>query len=188
MIFVTVGAQMSFDRLVRTVDEWAGRTERGDVFAQIGPSDFEPRHVQWSHFINPTQFQDCMEMADAIIAHAGMGTIITAIEHHKPILVMPRRGDLGETRNDHQIATAREFEHRGVVHVAMDERALVACLDRIDEWRVDGLNLLPPANTSCPQLIDALKEFLAGEPDLDVVQPATPIPAQGRRTLAANHT
>jgi hypothetical protein len=65
---------------------------------------------------------------------------------------------------------------------------LVACLDRIDEWRVDGLNLLPPANTSCPQLIDALKEFLAGEPDLDVAEPAAAIPAQGRRTLAANHT
>lgn len=38
MIFVTVGTQVQFDRLIRTVDEWAGARARSDIFAQIGPS------------------------------------------------------------------------------------------------------------------------------------------------------
>jgi hypothetical protein len=33
MIFVTVGTQGQFDRLIRTVDEWAGGHGRTDVFA-----------------------------------------------------------------------------------------------------------------------------------------------------------
>lgn len=165
MIFATVGAQMAFDRLVRAVDEWAGRCQRTDVFAQIGPSSLTPGNIQYTQFMTPTQYQDCIEMADAIIAHAGMGTIITAVEHHKPILVMPRYGRYGETRNDHQVATAREFQNRGLVHVAMDEHALAAMLDRIEEWRVDGMLMHGPVSQSCPRLLQALRAFVAEEGD-----------------------
>ena len=46
-----------------------------------------------------------MDAAAAIVAHAGMGTILTALETGKRLLVMPRRAALGEHRNDHQLAT-----------------------------------------------------------------------------------
>jgi len=36
MIFVTVGAQMAFDRLIRAVDAWAGVHPAVSVFGQIG--------------------------------------------------------------------------------------------------------------------------------------------------------
>jgi len=58
-----------------------------------------------------------------------MGTIITALELDKPILVMPRRGDLGETRNDHQLATARRLHALGLIEVALDEAELRSRLD-----------------------------------------------------------
>ena len=35
LIFVTVGAQMSFDRLIGWVDDWAVAVGRDDVVAQI---------------------------------------------------------------------------------------------------------------------------------------------------------
>ncbi len=38
MIFVTVGEQLPFDRLVRAVDEWAAASGK-EVFAQIGNSE-----------------------------------------------------------------------------------------------------------------------------------------------------
>lgn len=36
MIFVTVGHQTPFDRLIRLVDRWAEENMRHDLFAQIG--------------------------------------------------------------------------------------------------------------------------------------------------------
>jgi UDP-N-acetylglucosamine transferase subunit ALG13 len=152
MIFVTVGAQMPFDRLIRTVDEWAGSRGRGDIFAQIGQADYQPEHMRYSAFINPSDFSEHLEKADVIVAHAGMGSIITALERCKPILVMPRRSDLGETRNDHQIATARQFGALRLVEVAMDEQALFEKLDEIDQLQAAAglLNRMSPQCVTCP--------------------------------------
>src|SRR5579859_3180811 len=110
MIFVTVGAQMPFDRLVRTVDLWAGRKGRRDVFAQVGPTALSPSNIAYEKFLDPASFRAKVEEASVIIAHAGMGSILTALEAGKPILILPRRGDLKETRNDHQVATAQRFQ------------------------------------------------------------------------------
>jgi UDP-N-acetylglucosamine transferase subunit ALG13 len=134
MIFVTVGTQLPFDRMIRAVDEWAGLRGRGErVFAQIGPSQYRPRHIEYSAFIGADEFQRRTREARAIVAHAGMGSIITALEMGKPILVMPRRAAMGEQRNDHQLATAKHFLAQGRIGVAADEDELLARLDRLDE-------------------------------------------------------
>ncbi|MFI4915945.1 MAG: glycosyltransferase [Phycisphaerales bacterium JB060] len=138
MIFVTVGAQMAFDRMIRAVDQWAGDNGRNDVFAQIGPTDYVPEHIEHTGFLEPPQFAERARAADVIIAHAGMGSIITALTMGKPILVMPRRGELRETRNDHQIATAERLGGLGKVAVAMDEKELIERLGRLDELAVGG--------------------------------------------------
>lgn len=138
MIFLTVGAQMPFDRLVRAVDEWVGRTGRDDVFAQIGETDLVPAHMAWSRLLTPSEFRQRMEAADLVVSHAGMGTILTALVHAKPILVLPRRGDLRETRNDHQVATARRLGGRGHVAVALDEAELAERLEDAHELRSSG--------------------------------------------------
>ena len=113
MIFVTVGTQGQFDRLIRTVDRWAGLRGRTDVFAQTGPSAYRPIHIRSKPFIDPIEFRQHVELASLVIAHAGMGSIITALELGKRIIVMPRRADLGEHRNDHQVATAKRFAAQG---------------------------------------------------------------------------
>ena len=79
MIFVTVGAQMPFDRLIRTVDEWATSRARFDIFAQIGPSDFRPKSIGFERFIDPKEFRTAMRRQMALVAHASMGTILTAL-------------------------------------------------------------------------------------------------------------
>lgn len=183
MIFVTVGAQMPFDRMIRAVDEWAGKRNRQDVFAQIGQTRYRPEHIRFSNFINPQQFYENMQQADTIVAHAGMGTIISAVERCKPILVMPRRSDLGETRNDHQVATARQFEALKLVEVAMDEDTLSSRLDELDRLRASaspsgrafshcamcpfadnvGACSERAANAACPHLLSAVRAFLTEE-------------------------
>lgn len=129
MILVTVGAQMPFDRMVEAVDSWAAARGRSDLFAQVGEASYTPKHLQWSAFTTPAEFRRLVEEAELIVAHAGMGTIITALELGKPILVMPRRAALRETRSDHQVATARQLSLQGLVNVAWDERELLQKLD-----------------------------------------------------------
>ncbi|MHC4975166.1 MAG: glycosyltransferase [Planctomycetota bacterium] len=159
MIFVTVGAQMSFDRMVHAVDDWARARDRGDCFAQIGPSERPPGHIRWERFLKPSRFRETVEECDAIVAHAGMGSIITALQHNKPILVMPRRGSLRETRNDHQVATAERFEKMGRVRVAWSEDELP---ERLDE--LSGLGTSEPIREHASvEMIDALRAFLRGE-------------------------
>lgn len=156
MIFVTVGTQGHFDRLIRAVDTWAGLRGRADVFAQTGPSTYRPIHINHKPFISPVDFRKHAESASLVVAHAGMGSIITALELGKHIIVMPRRADLGEHRNDHQIATAKRFaEHERIV-VAANEQKLLEALDQLginsDAERISA--------QASPHLITTIRAFI----------------------------
>jgi UDP-N-acetylglucosamine transferase subunit ALG13 len=158
VIFVTVGHQMPFDRMVQAVDAWAGARGRSDVFAQVGETEFRPRHLEFAAKVDPAEFRRRMSEADAVVAHAGMGTILTALELGTPILVMPRLGRLMETRNDHQVATAERFRALGRVVVAMDEKELPGAMDRLTDL-VRGPTIQAEAS---PELIRAVRGFIFG--------------------------
>lgn len=168
MIFVTVGSQEPFDRLVRGVDEWAQLRARSDVFAQIASSTLRPRHIRFTHFIEPSEFNRVMQESQIIVAHAGMGSIISALELGKPIVVMPRRADFRETRNDHQVATAERFGAQGRIIVAHDEKELPAKLDHAltmgDTNRIHA--------QASPRLLATIRAFLDGHPHQ--LEPAAP--------------
>lgn len=156
VIFVTVGTDMAFNRLVRTVDDWALASGRQDVFAQIGETDWHPAHMAWSKFLQPPEFARRFAEAEVVVAHAGMGTILSALQMEKPILVMPRRATLGEQRNEHQLATARHLSELGKINVAMDENELRTMLD--------GLGQLCPRERigayASDSLLTALRDFI----------------------------
>lgn len=157
MIFVTVGDQMPFDRLIRIVDRWAVERGRPDVFAQVGAGGWEPPHLRWTQRLEPAEFKRHLEAAAIVVAHAGMGTILSALYSGKPLLVFPRRGELRETRNDHQVATARHFAGKGVLEAAFSEAELVGKLDHLQEFRSPH----PIGAFAAPQLLAAVRDFLA---------------------------
>ncbi len=182
MIFATVGSQEPFDRLVRAVDEWARQHPRAEVFAQIGASHFRPKFVEYTKFLDPTEFNRVIRQARLIVAHAGMGSIISALELGKPIVVMPRRGALRETRNDHQVATAERFGQRGKVIVAEDERVLGARLDYA--LTVGETPRIAPE--ASPRLIATIRAFVDGEPfALDEKVPSSKIEAKSAAAALA---
>lgn len=156
MIFVTVGAQMPFDRLIKAVDQWAHERGREDVFAQIGLTNYRPENIQWTTFLSTEEFNQRYKAASVIIAHAGTGSIITALQLGKPILIVPRRASLRETRNDHQVATAEQFRRFDSVVVALDEKELITRLEGIDNMR--GCQLIEPC--ASPELVSAIRKFI----------------------------
>jgi UDP-N-acetylglucosamine transferase subunit ALG13 len=156
MIFVTVGSDIPFDRLIRTVDYWAQTRIRPDVFAQIGLGGWQPEFISFMPMLQPAEFRERLANATIVVGHAGMGTILSALQHTKPILVMPRRGFLGETRNDHQMATARQLLEMGKINAAFDEDELLGFLDRIEELTPKEA-IQPYANS---KLVRALNGFI----------------------------
>ncbi len=138
-IFVTVGSQLPFDRLVATVAHWARARPSVVVVAQVGrsalPADTLGR-LNAVENLPPEAYQRHCQEANLIVAHAGMGSILTALELGRPLVVMPRRGHLAETRNDHQFDTARYLMGQrapgqtGYILVALDERTLPDVLDQ----------------------------------------------------------
>jgi len=156
VIFVTVGTELAFDRLVKPIDESAFRQNRKDVFAQIGPTAWHPRHVEWANFVDAPECRRRIAEAQVIIAHAGMGTILTAQELGKPILVMPRRAELNEHRTDHQLATVKGLAgHAGIIPV-MDENELLEKLDHLDDLpTVDRISSHAPR-----EFLDSIRRFI----------------------------
>ena len=151
---------MPFDRLISAVDRWAGQGKRSDVYAQIGEAAYRPKNMRWDKFVSPRELREIVQSADAIVAHAGMGTVLTALELGKPIIVMPRRGALNETRNDHQVATARQLGNQGLVTVAWDEHELVEQL----ETRMGQIRPVEKISRhASPALCQAVGEFI-GKP------------------------
>lgn len=157
MIFVTVGTQLPFDRLVRAVDEWAGRVGRRDVVAQIGDSEFKPVHIRYQQHVTPREFSQHVADAECIVSHAGMGTILSALGTGTPLLVMPRRAALGEHRNDHQLATARRIREMGRIMVAMEDAELPGLLDGLRTFEA-GQRISPHASE---QLQSTVRAFIA---------------------------
>ena len=161
MIFLTIGSHEPFDRLVRAVDAWAGASGQGArVFGQITDrAGHIPQNFEHVAKIGPEDYTRRCTEADLIVSHVGMGTILTALSVGTPALLMPRRGHLGETRNDHQVATARHLSDRPGLHIAETEDDLPALLDRLR----DGTGAAPSDRLSPvadPQLTTALREFI----------------------------
>jgi UDP-N-acetylglucosamine transferase subunit ALG13 len=128
MIFVTVGTQLAFDRLISAVDAWAANNPHEEVFYQIGPGTFKPQHGKFADFLQPDKANELFRNADLIVAHAGMGSILTALKYRKPILVLARRAALGEHRNEHQLATAKWLGKKPGIFVANDATDVAAIL------------------------------------------------------------
>jgi len=125
MIFLTVGTQFPFDRLVRAVDEaFDNGVIYEEVFAQIGETSYRPRNFESAVSLDKEAFDKRLKQSSSIISHAGIGTITMALDHNKPLLAMPRLKKYGEVVNNHQVAIARKFEELGHILVAYRELQL----------------------------------------------------------------
>ena len=132
MIFLTIGTQFPFDRLVKSVDEAISRKVfEAEIFAQIGESSYRPRNFKYVKSLQKSQFDCWARKASAIIGHGGMGTITVALDGNKPLLVMPRLRKYGEVVNDHQLAVARKFEELGHILVAYETEELPAKMEEL---------------------------------------------------------
>jgi UDP-N-acetylglucosamine transferase subunit ALG13 len=155
LILVTVGTQLPFDRLIRAVDDivpqfkWPG-------FAQIGKGAYQPKNLKWSSNVSPVEFDGYFRECRVIVAHAGIGTVLTARRFGKPIILFPRKASLGEHRNDHQLATVSQLEGRPGIYVARSENELHDLLS--SDIAAPAADEVPSANREL--LVSYLKNYI----------------------------
>lgn len=115
MIFVSLGSrEYQFNRLLKELDRLieAGQLHE-EIFAQIGGSDYEPKHYQWERFLDKERFSVLQQQADLIISHGGTGALIGALKIGKKLIAVPRLAKFGEHIDDHQTQISGVLAEQG---------------------------------------------------------------------------
>lgn len=160
MIFATVGSMFPFDRFAAGIDEWVGRSGYADVLVQIGSGSYQPTHAKWVRMLKPTDFTETIRGCDLLVAHLGMGSIITAMQTRKPVLLLPRQFALGEHTSDHQMHGVAWLRGRPGIWIADDVPAMHRLLDDFVAGRIQqGLGEIAPYASE--ELLDKVKSFIA---------------------------
>lgn len=160
MIFATVGTQLPFPRLIDCLDKAAGNLPFR-AFAQTADPAARPTHIECQPFLTPAEHEARIAECTIIVAHAGIGTVLAAKRARKPLIIFPRRAQLGEHRNEHQLATARFLEGRPGIYVASDAEQLESLL-RADDLEPPTEEVDPAADGLIEALAIRLREW-AGE-------------------------
>jgi len=158
MIFVAVGTQFPFNRLIQYMDDWvisdSNKTQE-KVIAQISDGDYLPQEIKYERFMSGETYNENIRQASVFVSHAGMGNIISAREQKTPIIVINRQVALGEHRNDHQADGLKWMGKLDGVYTASTQEELYQHLRHIHE--------LKPAKHSHvgnQQLSDSIADFI----------------------------
>lgn len=134
MIFITVGTQLPFDRLLETFVEWFDISGyAGEVVAQVGEeSQFTHPDMKVFKTLSSDEYYQWFCQAQGVVSHAGMGGILSCLDHGKRGVFLPRQYALAEHRNDHQLDTAKAFAGQyPTLAFCLDKQAFFSALDAL---------------------------------------------------------
>lgn len=156
MIFVTLGSQkFQFNRLLQAVD---GLIEKGivkdEVFAQIGYSDYQPKHFEYKQFLDREEFIVHEEKCDILITHGGTGAIIGAVKKGKRVIAIPRLAKYGEHVDDHQLQLIAQFKNQNLICGLND------CSELEDGLRYVKMHEFDKYESNTEKYVESIEHFL----------------------------
>jgi len=95
-------------------------------------------HASWIEFTTYDELVGLMSEAEAVVCHAGVGTIMSALGVGKCPIVVARRAQFGEHVDDHQLQIATTFAERGIIVACSSPASIVACLTKARECASAG--------------------------------------------------
>jgi UDP-N-acetylglucosamine transferase subunit ALG13 len=130
-IVVIVGTDHHpFDRLIGWVNDWLDQhpAVMESAFVQSGSAAIPPR-CAGSEFLQIDQLDKLLDNADVIICHGGPASIADAWRRGQIPIVVPRRRQLGEHVDDHQVDFCVKFAGLGRIRLAQQQADLTELLD-----------------------------------------------------------
>ncbi len=157
MIFVTVGTMhLDFARLIRKMDDIAQLTgER--VVIQTGLAATVPTAAEHFTFRPRDEVQSLVAQSRLVVTHAGIGSVIDALNAKRPLVVVPRLSRFREHNNDHQLDLAHAVERRGWGRMVLD----IDDLDALCESPPEAYTTYTPARDSLLSTVrETIDEFV----------------------------
>lgn len=164
-VVVTVGSQAGypFDRLLAHLVPLL--PPGAEVLWQTGATDAAAHGVCGVATVPADELSAAMARADLVVAHAGVGSALTAVRAGVHPVLVPRTASAGEHVDDHQRQIAVELHERGLATFCEPERlrtdVLLAAARRTVVPRADTPPLaLPPwgrpqSRSDAPSITDA---------------------------------
>lgn len=141
MILVTLGTQkFEMNRLVEAVDRLATHIEE-EIFVQKGNSTYIPQNCKYADFVDTKKFAEMIEACSVLITHSGVGSIMTGIRHHRPVIVVPRLSKYKEHVDDHQEQIAEAFANKNCVLYCKDLEDLPSLIDEARNHSFDPYHM-----------------------------------------------
>ncbi|MCZ7627691.1 MAG: hypothetical protein M5U19_00645 [Microthrixaceae bacterium] len=126
---VTLGTQpgYSFNRLVTRLHQVL--PDHVDVLWQTGATNTETYGIEGRFSVPSAELDAAMSHADVVVAHAGVGSALSAIIAGRHPVLVARRSDFGEHVDDHQIQIAQELADRGLATACTPEELDISLLE-----------------------------------------------------------
>ena len=139
LIFVTLGTQdKPFPRLLEAVQKQIDNgniTREEKIIVQAGCTKFKSKDMEIKHYMSIKKFEQLIDEADLIISHAGVGTILTALNKNKKIIAAARLKEYGEHVNDHQLQILENFRDEGYLLALEDFETLNVVLKEVKDFK-----------------------------------------------------
>lgn len=119
MILVSLGThERPFFRLVRELEKLIQiKKIKEQVIIQLGYTPYQVKGARCFDFIEFEKMRTYIKNCRVMITHGGVGSIMDALEYGKPTIVVPRRKELNEHSDDHQMQITKVMEKKGVIPV-----------------------------------------------------------------------
>jgi len=116
-IFITAGTyKIQFNRMFKAIDQIAGKNgTKYEITAQVGTSDYIPKHYSYYQFAKQSKIHEDMKNADLIICQAGAGSIFDAILLGKKVIAIPRLVEFDEFFDYHQKELAGNLSQENIL-------------------------------------------------------------------------
>lgn len=160
LVFVTVGTDHHpFHRLIRWVDGWleSGAGDRVRCFVQYGTSA-PPLTADHRAYLAYEEMERSIAASAAVVCHGGPGSVMMCRWLGKRPIVVPRRHDLGEHVDDHQVAFSRRMSREGEMDLAETEERFRGLLESA---MAEGARVSGAADQTQLALADSLRRFEA---------------------------
>lgn len=119
-IFVMFGTQdKRFDRLMDAIMK-SNLINNHDIYMQLGYTNGVYQNVHYQQYYTEEELLKQIELADVIITHAGVGSIVSCLKLNKPTIVVPRLGKYKEQNNDHQVQIMKRYQEQGYI-IALED-------------------------------------------------------------------
>jgi UDP-N-acetylglucosamine transferase subunit ALG13 len=117
VILVSLGThERQFLRLAKEIEKLIAEGKiNEEVIVQTGYTKYQIKGARCYDFIEFEKMQEYLSDCRILVTHSGVGSIMSGLEHGKPVVAVPRRQQLNEHSDDHQMQITQKMAEKGAI-------------------------------------------------------------------------